>query len=84
MHIITRKLRQIHESLLEGGLSDNMSIGDIANKHKVDISQIRTQLFKGIKVEAEHTNDVSIAKKIAMDHLVEDPVYYDKLAKLDI
>lgn len=84
MHIITRKLRQIHEALLEGGLSDNMSIGDIANKHKVDISQIRTQLFKGIKVEAEHTNDVSIAKKIAMDHLVEDPVYYDKLAKLDI
>lgn len=84
MYVITQKLRQIHEALLHGGLSDNMSIGDIADKHKVDVSQIRSQILKGIKVEAEHTNDVSIAKKIAMDHLVEDPVYYDKLAKLDI
>lgn len=38
------------------------------------------QLAAGIKVEMEHTNDPAMAKRIAMDHLVEDPRYYDKLA----
>lgn len=37
------------------------------------------QLKKGIEVEYEHTNDYDIAKEIAMDHLAEDPKYYDKL-----
>lgn len=39
------------------------------------------QIKKGIKVEKEHTRDPKLAKKIAMDHLVEDPKYYDKLEK---
>lgn len=49
------------------------------------------QLRKGIEVEFEHTNSVkdflgslavdpkSIAARIALDHLAEDPKYYDKL-----
>jgi len=37
------------------------------------------QLKKGIKTEKEHTKDVGIAAKIALDHLREDPKYYDKL-----
>lgn len=37
------------------------------------------QLKKGIKTEKEHTKDVGIAAKIALDHLKEDPKYYDKL-----
>jgi Trp operon repressor len=84
MNNISQRLRLIREELLNGGLSDNMSVRDIADKHNVDISKIREQILKGIRVEAEHTNEVGIAKKIAMDHLVEDPLYYDKLAKLGI
>jgi hypothetical protein len=31
----------------------------------------------------EHTDDKSKAKEIAMDHLYEDPKYYDKLKKIE-
>jgi hypothetical protein len=44
---------------------------------------IKSQLTKGIKVEMEHTDDKKIARKIAMDHLHEDPRYYDKLKKME-
>lgn len=37
------------------------------------------ELAMGIKVEMEHTEDVALAKKIAQDHLKEDPHYYTKL-----
>lgn len=36
---------------------------------------------KGTKHEMEHTKDALVAKKIAMDHLRDDPHYYEKLAK---
>lgn len=39
------------------------------------------QIKKGIEVEMEHTSDKKEALKIALDHLKEDPKYYDKLAK---
>ena len=38
-----------------------------------------SQLKKGVEVEMEHTNDKRVALKIAMDHIKEDPKYYDKL-----
>lgn len=40
-------------------------------------------LQKGMKVEVEHTKDKSLAKRISMDHLTEDPKYYDKLDKIE-
>jgi hypothetical protein len=40
-------------------------------------------LSKGQKVEMEHTSDPDVAEHIAMDHLSEDPRYYDKLEKLE-
>ena len=40
---------------------------------------IPAELKRGIKVEAEHTSKKSIAKKIALHHLEEDPKYYTKL-----
>ncbi len=43
----------------------------------------QVQLAAGIKVEMEHTSDWRIAREIAMDHLVEDPQYYMKLAKME-
>jgi hypothetical protein len=39
-------------------------------------------LLAGIRVEMEHTSDAALAMEIAMDHLAEDPAYYDKLATI--
>lgn len=44
---------------------------------EVDAEQLRI----GIEVEKEHTDDESVAEKIARDHLQEDPHYYTKLKK---
>jgi predicted double-glycine peptidase len=41
------------------------------------------QIEKGMLVEREHTYDPSIAREIALDHLTEDPRYYDKLEKME-
>ena len=71
------------EDTISGGLSASMSLRDIAKKHNVDIELIKSELKKGIKVEKEHTADIKIAKEIAMDHLVEDPKYYTKLAGIE-
>lgn len=54
---------------LPGGLADKMKPMDFDHE----------QLMKGVKVEMEHTNDPKLALEIAMDHLAEDPKYYDKL-----
>jgi hypothetical protein len=69
---------------LKGGLSDNMKPEDLAKKHQITIKDILSQLKKGIKVEKEHTGDESKAKEIAMDHIYEDPKYYDKLSKIEM
>jgi len=64
------------------GLAKGKSIDDLAEKHKVSVEHIKSQLEKGIKIEHEHTKDNSAARKIAMDHLFEDPDYYTKLSKV--
>ena len=46
---------------------------------KAEIPQDQIQM--GTKVEMEHTDDKDEAKKIAMDHLKEDPHYYTKLGE---
>jgi hypothetical protein len=71
------------EEKLEGGLADGMSLGDIATKHKIDVEKLTKQFIKGVKVEMEHTKDKQMAKEIAMDHIFEDPKYYDKLSKIE-
>lgn len=40
-------------------------------------------LAKGVKVEAEHTDDPEQAREIAKDHLSERADYYDQLAKIE-
>ena len=42
------------------------------------------ELAMGIEVEKEHTDNLEERKKIAMDHLSEDPHYYSKLKKAGI
>lgn len=59
------------------------TLEDIAKKHKVDMSYLRGQLASGIKVEKEHTSKRKVAKEIALDHLGEDPKYYEKLKKIE-
>jgi len=68
---------------LKGGLADNMSLSDIADKHNVSLDDIKKQLKMGIKVELEHVDDKQLAAEIARDHLVEDPKYYTKLKKME-
>lgn len=63
----------VSEDAIRGGLADLKSEKDFDP----------AQLKKGIKVELEHTDDYQMAKEIAMDHLTEDPKYYDKLAKIE-
>ena len=62
-----------HKDIIPGGLADKKKPGDFDP----------AALSKGIKVEREHTNDDRIAQEIAMDHLTEDPQYYDKLEKME-
>ena len=41
------------------------------------------ELAMGIKVEMEHTNNKTISKRIALDHLAEIPDYYTRLKKME-
>jgi hypothetical protein len=72
----------ILESAL-GGLSKGMSLEDIALKHKVNLSHIKSQLRMGLDVEKEHGKDFEETKRIAMDHLVENPNYYTDLKTME-
>jgi pyrimidine deaminase RibD-like protein len=88
------KLRdELHskELSIEGMYAENSklnkptpTIEQLVIKYKVPKQDILIQLDKGIKVELEHTKDRSIAREIALDHINEDPHYYNKLAKANI
>jgi len=48
----------------------------------MDINSIdKDELLKGVEVEKEHTTNMKIATKIALDHLAENPKYYSILLK---
>ena len=73
---------------IKGGKSDNMTIEQLYKFWKEKgwngtFTDIKGQLMKGMKVEKEHTKDDNIAREIAMDHLREDPMYYDKLEYIE-
>ena len=92
----TKYKASFSEEKLEGGLADKKSLLDIAMKHsfgdkvltsskKIErlLRLLQKELQKGIEVELEHTKDREKAKEIAMDHLFEDPKYYQKLKKIE-
>ena len=58
---------------IPGGLASGKSPKDFDSK----------ALAAGIKVEMEHTGKRAVAQEIAMDHLTEDPRYYEKLARME-
>jgi hypothetical protein len=68
---------------IKGGKADKMSVKDIANKFNVPVSSIEKQLAMGKKIEHEHTDNLSKAIEIAMDHLSEFPDYYTRLIKME-
>jgi len=73
------KFQELYEMAM-GGLSEGMSLEDIAKKHKVDIKELEKELEMGIEVEKEHFKDnVKMQRKTAMDHLAENPKYYSKM-----
>jgi hypothetical protein len=89
-HCQGRKKKETNEEKLKGGNADKKTFEDLVsknlkgNKKQSEVeSVLKKQLNKGIKVEMEHTDDKERAKEIAMDHLFEDPKYYDKLEKIE-
>lgn len=62
-----------HAEFLHGGEGDSSRPADF------DIEQLE----KGIEVELEHTDNPMVAREIAMDHLMEDPKYYDYLEEME-
>jgi hypothetical protein len=69
--------------VVPGGLAKGLTLNDIAEKHGVSVDIMVAEFKKGIAVEMEHTTDREVAKEITLDHLFEDPKYYDKLAKVE-
>jgi hypothetical protein len=67
------KLKNKWKEKIPGGLS----VGKVPTDFNAE------DIKKGIKVELEHTTDLDIATEIAMDHLSEDPEYYNKLEKIE-
>lgn len=55
----------------------------LSKKHNVTPDFIKKQIAKGQVVEQEHTTNLGVATKIAVDHLNERPDYYDMLDKAE-
>lgn len=82
-----------HHEQISGGKSSGMTLMDIAKMHAYDDStdstsedeiekiyiHLKDELERGKRYEMEHTDDITKAEEIAMDHLYENPMYYTKL-----
>lgn len=62
---------------LKGGKADGMTTQDIADLHNLSVEYIESIISGATEIEMEHTSDPDVAIRIAMDHLVESPIYYD-------
>lgn len=60
---------------------DHKGLAYKAGKKESDFS--KAALDKGTAIEMEHTENPEVAERIAMDHLTEDPQYYEKLATIE-
>jgi hypothetical protein len=88
--------KKLKENLTEAERTEIAKLKDLARLHSKDaegksqkekiekmLEIIQTQFKKGTKVEMEHDMGISKAKQIALDHLKENPFYYDKLEKVE-
>jgi hypothetical protein len=60
-----------------------MTLKKLSKKHGVSLWELVSQFDMGVEVEREHTNDLKKAMEIAIDHLTEDPKYYQKLNSIE-
>lgn len=58
---------------MPGGLADDLTPSAFESE----------DLLSGLEIELEHTDDPELALEIAMDHLVEDDDYYEKLEEIE-
>lgn len=76
-------IEPMKQELQIGKVAKGMSVQQIAQHHNTTVDEIQKQLDKGIQVEMEHTDNEDIARAIALDHVYESPVYYDKLETIE-
>jgi len=76
-------IEPMKQELQIGKVAKGMSVQQIAQHHNTTVDEIQKQLDKGIQVEMEHTDNQDIARAIALDHVYESPVYYDKLETIE-
>lgn len=69
--------------VLKGGRADGKTVEDVAKKWNVPVEEIQKQVDIGSKVELEHTELKKISERIALDHLMELPDYYDRLDEME-
>jgi len=59
-------------------------LGGKANEEGVSQEDVDpSELSMGINVEKEHTPNIAVAKRIALDHLAEIDDYYTRLAEME-
>lgn len=79
--------RKLAEAITMKGSIDQDAVKShlekISKKHGCSVDYLEKQLLKGKKVEQEHTDDMDVATKVALDHLAEKPDYYEKLEKVE-
>lgn len=68
--------------LAEGNAPNELPGGEGDKLDPRDVDPV--QLAIGAAVEREHTTDPRLAVEIALDHLAEDPAYYEKLLSLGL
>jgi hypothetical protein len=73
------------EALYKLSDTELKTIIKLLGKHDfADISGInKKELEKGIKVEMEHSDNLLMARFVAIDHLFELPDYYSRLEKME-
>lgn len=64
-------------------IKSHKTVEQIAKKHGLDVSYIKSQLDMGEPIEHEHTKDHKLATIIALQHLDEYPDYYTRLKKME-
>jgi len=83
IEIISSNMVNENKNKLVGGKADNLTPKDIANNFKVSVKYIKDQIKQGKKIESEHTDDTEKQTEIAMDHISENPFYYEYLEKME-
>ena len=73
LKILTKIASDVWKDEMPGGLADKKTPKNFNQK----------TIEMGMKIEMEHTNDRHLATEIVMDHLIENPKYYDYLEKME-